>query len=286
MNMLFSAVRATLRYWPVLLILYLANLGSALMLAVLPGVRLLSQSRLGYFEQAAQGLDFNTIQEILIGSLPTLLQGGQSSLTPQIVTFLSVIFELIFVAPLLAWLPTAFLYGGVLLEFIEAPARFDFRRFVWGCWHWWGAFLLLGGLQEAGWWVGFGGLSIAVLLLAGWVGSWLVWAFLPIIGALLVVWLAVIELSRVSMVRIDIRNPLRGIVEAVKALVHHPRQYALIYVVWLGIWLVVQLVFRVGLLPRLPLEFWPLVLVVQQAFVLLRLWARAGRLAGLVIIGQ
>ena len=51
--------------------------------------------------------------------------------------------------PLLAGLPAAFLSGGALLTYAEHPQRFRWRRFLWGCWHWFGAFLLLGVAQTA-----------------------------------------------------------------------------------------------------------------------------------------
>jgi hypothetical protein len=52
------------------------------------------------------------------------------------------------------------------------------------------------------------------------------------------------------------------------------------YLLSLGLLFGLHLIFRLVLFPRLPLAFWPLVLVLQQSFIILRLWAHAARLAG------
>ena len=61
-----------------------------------------------------------------------------------------------------------------------------------------------------------------------------------------------------------------------------PLRILAFYVFAIAVLGLIHLGFRFGLMPRLRLEQWPLVLLVGQAFILLRLWARLARWAGLM----
>ena len=185
--------------------------------------------------------------------------------------------------PLLAWLPTAFVSGGVLLTYAEAPQRFRWRRFLWGCWHWFGAFLLLGiGQFVASLALFLPALAAAVAATAA--AGWLAWIAVPGLALLGVLWTALIETTRVIAVVRGKRNVFRAFSGAVGFIVRHFPAVAGLYGLTLLALGLVHALFRWGLVANLPLNWWPLVLFVQQAFILARLGARLVRLAGSVVL--
>jgi hypothetical protein len=185
-----------------------------------------------------------------------------------------------FALPLLAWLPAAFLNGGLLLAYAEAPQPLRWRRFCWGGWHWFGTFLVLGLVQ---------GIAFTVALLAGLaavgaavaaVGQWLIWLALPLLGLAASLWLAWMEGARIVAVVGGTRNVLRAMGGGIRFVFRHLPSFAVLYGLTLLLTASLHLVFRWGLMRRLPLDWWPLVLLVQQSFVLARLGTRLLRLAG------
>ncbi|MBL7065983.1 MAG: hypothetical protein ISS49_17540, partial [Anaerolineae bacterium] len=198
--------------------------------------------------------------------------------------------------PLLAWLPATFLSGGVLLTYAEAvrlsahdedPQQpFRWRRFLWGCYHWFGAFLLLGVVQ--------GVASVVVLIPAtgaavaavAAVGGWLTWVVVPLLALVVVLWLVLFEYARVIAVVGETRNVARAFVETARFVVRRPLAVAGLYGLALLLLGLLHALYRWVLMPLLPLDWWPLVLLVQQVFILARLWARLVRLAGGVALYQ
>ena len=335
-----SAFRAGLsnavRYRWVLAILLIANLASALPLAVLPALGLVAE--LGHrpaIRQAADGVDAWLVVETLMSPLsgPAL---GESGGWPEVARRLrqGTLLGLLTVAalPLVAWLPAAFLSGGVLLTYADdAPqlsqhkrelrpderdsrvngsshgsgsfpcegklsGSFHWRRFLWGCWHWFGPFLLLGAVQ--------GFVSVVVLVpaigaaavAAATVGGWLAWVIVPVLILVVVLWLALTEYTRVvavvegaaslPFVREGTQNVFQAFAGALRFVFRHPLPVAGLYGLALLLLGTLHVLFRQGLMPRLPLDRWLLVLLVQQAFILARLWARLVRLAGGVALYQ
>jgi hypothetical protein len=272
-----TGLRRTLRYPQVWLLVFAVNLFSALLLAVPPALGLaLDLGHRPAIYAAADGLDAWLVIETLISSLSNTAL-GESGAAPGATLLLAPLLAL--VLPLIAWLPASFLNGGLLLTYAEAPRPFRWRRFLWGGWHWWGAFLLLGGVQ--------GAVSVVMLLLTATVaglvaalGNWAVWIAAPPLILLTMLGLALLEFTRVFAVVDGTRNLAQAFGRAASLIVHRPLAVGLLYGLSFLLVGLLHAVFRLGLLPVLPLELWLLVLGVQQAFLILRLGTRLARLAG------
>ncbi|HET89507.1 MAG TPA: hypothetical protein ENN99_02020 [Chloroflexi bacterium] len=276
-------ISRTIRYWWVVLILFGVNLLSALSLAVLPAGSLASQfgHRIA-IQAAADGVDAWLVVETLMSPLSSGALGGQSVLELanwlQQITLLGLLTAL--VLPLLAWLPAAFLTGGLLLTYVEVTQPFRWRRFLWGCWHWWGAFLLLGVMQGILVILLLLPLTGAVVGLVAIAGGWSAWVGLPLLTVVVAVGLAWIEGARIAAVLGGMRNPFHALGLALRFTIRHLPAVGVLYGLALALLGLLHILFRGLLLPRLPLDGWLLVLVVQQIFILARLWARLVRLAG------
>ena len=274
-----------LRYRWVLLILFVVNLLSALLLAVLPAALSLA-SGLGHrptaIHQAADGVDAWLVIETLMAQLSgaALETGGWPELARRVQQAMLLGLLTATALPLLAWLPATFLSGGVLLTYTEAPEPFRWRRFLWGCWHWFGVFLLLGVVQGV----------ISTVLLVPAIGAtmgavalvdgWLAWIIVGLLVLFAIVWLALTECVRIAAVARRTRDIFYALGEAVRFVYQNFPAIAGLYALALILLGLLHVLYRWGLLPNLPLNWWPVVLVVQQAFILARLWARLVRLAG------
>jgi hypothetical protein len=289
--------RATRTRW-VLVILFAANLVSALPLVVLPGLGLVAFGHRPAIRQAADGVDAWLVIETMLAPLSGAALGGEGAdklhpwpeLTRQLQQATLVGLATAAALPVLAWLTGAFLSGGLVLTFAEVPQdapgtgagsrRFQWRRFLWGCWHWFGAFLLLGAVQGIASSVVFGPLVAAAMGAVAVVGGWSAWVVVPVLVAVGVLWLALMEYTRIVAVVGETRNVVRAFGEAARFVVRNLRAVAGLYGLALVLLGVVHAIYRLGLMPWLPLDWWVLVLVVQQGFVLGRLWARVVRVAG------
>ena len=101
------------------------------------------------------------------------------------------------------------------------------------------------------------------------------------------VWLALFELARAGAVVAGERHVGRALGGALRVLRRRPWPVMLFFGLALGVLGLSHALFRWGLTPVLPLDWWLLVLVVQQAFVVLRLALRLWRLGGEVaLVGQ
>ena len=164
--------------------------------------------------------------------------------------------------------------------------RFHWRRFLWGCWHWFGAFLLLGAVQAVASVVVFALLVGAAMGAVAAVGGWLTWVVTPVLALAAVLWLALTECTRIVAVIEGTRNVLRAFGGAMRFVLRHIPSMAGLYGPALLLLGLVHALYRWGVMPYLPLEWWPLVLVVQQATIAARLGARLVRLAGGVALVQ
>lgn len=278
-----TGLTRALRYPWVLLILFVVNLASALLLATLPALGLTSW--LGHrpaIRHAADGTDAWLVIEGLLASFADTALGqtaGASEFARKAIYFALVNLAAWLLLPLLAWLPAAFLTGGVLLTYAEAPASFRLRRFLWGCWHWFGAFLLLS-LVQGLIFVVFFTVGIAVTALVASLAGWLTWAVLALLVLFALIGLVLFECTRIIAVVEGIRNVARAFSRAVRFCFRRPLAVAGLYGLALLALGLAHALFRLGVLPHLPLTWWLLVLVVQQVFVFARLWARLARLAG------
>jgi len=266
----------------VLLILFAVNLLTALLLVALPALGLLGPAHRPAVRQAADGVDAWLVIETMMSPLTNAVLEGSTEPTPPPGLQQGILLVLLTAAllPLLSWLPASFLTGGVLLTYAEAPPSFRWRRFLWGCWHWWGSFLLLGAVQGVASILLFAPLIGAAGGAIAAAGGWLVWLVVPLLALVAVLWLALMEITRIAAVVGGRRNVARAFGGAVRFIFRHPLPVAGLYGLALLLLALLHALYRLGLMPHLPLDWWPLVLVVQQAFILARLWARLARLAG------
>jgi len=275
------------RYRWVLLILFVVNLLSALPLLALPALGLASEmGRRPAIRQAADGIDAWLVIETLMSPLVGTELGAEaaSEMTGAVrqAALLGALTTL--ALPLVAWLPAAFLNGGLLLTYAEAPSPFRWRRFLWGCWRWFGAFLLLNGAQGIASAALFVSIASAVVGAVALAGSWLLWVIAPLLALVVALWLALMESIRVAAVVGQTRNVWRAFGEATRFVWRNFFAVVGLYVPALLLLVLLQALYRWGLMPHLPLDWWPLVLVAQQAFILARLWARLARAAGGVML--
>jgi hypothetical protein len=284
-----------LRYRQVLLLLFGVNLLSALLLAVLPAAGLAAEfGHRPAMRLAADGVDAWLVIETLMAPLSSTVLAGEGwpELTRRLQQATLVGLTTALALPLLAWLSAAFLSGGVLLTYAEAPQPFDefetqpfrWRRFLWGCYHWFGAFLLLGALQALAssvLFVPLAGIAVGAIAAAG---RWLTWVVVPLLAAVAALWLAVTECTRIVAVVGQTRNIFRAFGGAVRFVFRNFPAVAGLYGLALAVLGSLHALYRWGLMAYLPLDWWPLVLIVQQAFILTRLGARLVRLAGSVAL--
>lgn len=280
-----------LRYRQVLLLLFGVNLLSALLLAVLPAAGLAAEfGHRPSMRQAADGVDAWLVIETLMAPLSsTVLEGeGWPELTRRLQQATLVGLATAVALPLLAWLSAAFLSGGVLLTYAEVPQPFDefeaqpfrWRRFLWGCYHWFGAFLLLGAVQGVASVVLFVPLVGAAVGAVAAIGGWLTWVVVSLVALTALLWLTLTEWARIVAVVGQTRNIFRAFGRAVRFVFRNFPAVAGLYGLALAVLGSLHALYRWGLMAYLPLDWWPLVLIVQQAFILTRLGARLVRLAG------
>lgn len=279
------------RYRWVLLVLFAVNLISALSLTVLPALGLASgMGQRPVIHQVADGLDAWLVIETLMAPVSDVALEilGESESTRWVQQAMILGLITVLALPLVAWLPTAFLTGGVLLTYAEAPLSFiglgtvpfRWRRFLWGCWRWFGVFLLLSVVQAAVSTVLFVPIVGAAIGAIAFVGGWLAWIVVPLLVFFAVLWLALMEYVRIAAVVSQTRHIFQAFTRAVRFVFQNLPVVAGLYGLALLLLGLLHALYRWGLLPHLPLDWWPVVLVVQQAFILARLWARLVRLAG------
>lgn len=300
---LIQGARRAARLWPVLLLMLLGTLLSAGLLALIPAQTLLDLSRRPVIADMAAGIRAWKIID-LFGQIGGMQVGSTSS--PASTQFFLLLLGFA-VMPLVGGVVSAFLYGGMLLAYSESAAsdrlaawrsaagladqtnlaaepqaeRFSLRRFLWGCWHWFGGYLALALIQAL---LFFGAAFLTVTLAmflfrqgpAGTAGG------IALLVVVLVLWLMLFELARVRMVLNGTRNPFRGIGLAFGDLFRRPLALLAFYTAALLVLMAVQVVFRLFINPNVPLELLLLALLVQQGFILLRLFLTGARLAGLV----
>ena len=274
--------RNSTRYWQALIVLFLVNVVGGGLLALLPGLLLLGQAHYPAIREAAGGVPAWMLFEILLNPVTNAnLAAGTTAnlLSPSLKSGVFAMLLALVLIPWAAWLPGCLVSGGLLLAFKEAPAAFSWKRFLWGCWHYWSAFLLLGLAQTL--------LTLIVCIpaivicyIVFHLAPWSALLSAPILLIGLIWWTAFFELGQAYLVAGDERKIGGALRIAKMTLLHRIATLSGYYILSLAGLLVLHLVFQVELLPRLPLVYWPLVLAVQQAFIFLRLWSHASRLAG------
>ena len=272
------------RYWQALLALFLVNLLGGLLLAVVPALELLGPAHYTAIREAAPGIPTWMAIETLLNPVGNLsLQAGTNgrAISSTLQTGLISILLALGLLPGVAWLPGCLVSGGLLMTYKDASDTFQWKRFLWACWHYWGAFLLLGLLET------LLTLLVLIIVLTGFsitVGliPWSAIILAPVTILVVVLWTGFMELAQVYLVAGENRNIGAALRAALVLLRRRFIPLAIYYFVSLGLLLGLHLIFQIGLFPHMPLAFWPLVLILQQAFIVLRLWAHAARLAGAV----
>lgn len=280
-----EGTRRVLVRWPALLFMLLGTLVAAGLLALIPALNLFSVAHTALIDELAAG--------VRAGQLVDLVQRiAESQTNPSDSPFngpVALVLLGFALMPLVGGVVSAFLYGGVLLSYKEAgPSQaqgFRLGRFLWGCGRWFLSFLALGIIQA----VLFLLLFVPLVFLAVFLGRFgtvgiAAGAALVVLFALL--GLMVFELARVRLVLNDSRNLFRALGQAFVDLFRRPLTLLGFYAAALLLLLGVQALFRLVINPNAPLDVLPLALLVQQGFLLVRLFCRALRLAGLMSLFQ
>lgn len=272
------------RLWPVALVLWAINFATAACLALLPAAALWGPAHRPAIQTAADGIELQLLLEII--TIPVVNQNvGLPVQTPAYQQAVLLLLGVGGLLPFATLLPSAFLHGGAWLTLHEYPQPFSLKRFLWGGAHWYGSFWVLGVAE------GLGSLSLAaalaflVPLVAGWSRE-LSWALLLMVAGVSLVGFMLCELAGAALIVKGTRNPFSAFHTAAQWLGSSPPALHLTYGVTLFALLFIHLLFRFGLFPVVPLAVWPLALLVQQAFILLRLLARLWRWGSvLAVIG-
>lgn len=278
-----NGLARSIRYPQVLLIAYLLNLLTGLLLMVIPALVLVAPAHRTAVQDAANGIDMWLVEEVLEAPATYSILQGLPAVEPPFWLqqgFLVGALTLLAI-PILAWLPASFLRGGILLAYVEAPQPFSWKRFWWGCWHWFGAFLLINLI--------LGGVTflLALVLVIGVIsamaaaGTQINWVTLPLTVLIIVPWLAILDYTHLLAVAGQTRNVFKAFGKAFVLIFRRPLALIGLYGLSVLLLVLVHLVFG-NLLPILPQVWWPLVFVVTQAFIVARLWARMVRWAGAV----
>jgi hypothetical protein len=285
-----TGMGTVVKYWQVMVVLYGVALTTGVVVILTPALQLFEPARLTIIQDAAQGISAWMVQE-LAGLLPNLpgmpVEAAQSIPLQELPGVLLFALGGAAVIPLVAWLTGSALAGGMLLIYSEAPNPFRWMRFLWGCWNWWGPFLMVSVFQ-AGFILVIFYMGI-VLSQAATDSSWGVinsLAAVPLLGLFLLVLsgIAIFEITRVAAVQVETRNPMKAIRYALIFALRNPLSLVSFYLLAAVVILFVHMIFRLGLFPHLPLYFWPVMLMSQQVFVLVRLFVRSQRLAGLTAL--
>lgn len=284
LEVVLNGIKRFIRYPQVLLSAYLVNLLGASLLILVPALLLIELSRYTAIRTAADGIDTWMVTELLMSTATyPALQGLSEALPPDwLGTSMIVILVTFLAIPFVAWLPSSFFAGGALLTYVESPDVFSWRRFFWGCWHWFGAFLLLNLL------LGIVTQILVTVLLAGMqyassLASWLNWITVPVCVLILVVWLAILEYTRLFAVSKNTRNVFKTFGDAIGVLLRNHLSLPGVYLLLLGILFVIHMLFR-SLLSSQWASMGLLFLIASQLFILARLSLRLARWAGIVEI--
>lgn len=275
------------RYPQILISAYALNILSALLLVAVPALLLIKPAHYTAIAKAADGIDTWLVSELILSiSTYPVLEGLAAPVTPDWLSQgLLVIAGIFLIMPFVVWIPGSFFAGGTLLTYVEAPARFSWRRFLWGCWHWFGAFLLANLILGIATQILLAVMITVVAIAPSTIGSWINWIVIPIVILVIVLWLMILEYTRLIAVYANTRNIFKAFWDAVVLVFR--RLWALLgfYALSLLILLFTHVIFRNLLLSEV--ASWGLVfLVVSQIFIMARLSLRLIRWAGAVDLYQ
>jgi hypothetical protein len=273
------------RYPQILFGAYILNLLGALLLLLIPAFLLIEPAHYTAIQTAADGIDTWLVTELMMSTTTyPALQGLSETQSPDWLSQdILVIVVTLLVIPLLSWLPSSFFAGGTLLTYMEVAQEFSWRRFLWGCWHWFGTFLLINML------LGIVTQVLVILLLIGIgfafsaIGSWGNWITIPIFVLVMIPWLAILEYTRLLAVSSNTRNAFQTLWKAIGLVFRRPLVLMGLYVLSLLTLLLMHIIFR-SLLQSEFVSWWPLYLIVSQIFIAARLLTRLVRWAGAVTI--
>jgi hypothetical protein len=273
------------RYPQLLFSAYVLNLLSALLLVLVPALLLIGPAHYTSIQTAADGIDAWLVAELMMSTTTyPALQGLSESLPPDWLSqSLLVIAGILLIMPFLAWLPASFLAGGTLLTYVEAPPEFSWRRFLWGCWHWFGAFLLINLILGIMTQILVAGLFAGMIAASSAIGGSINWITVPFFALVLTLWLIVLEYTRLFAVYHQTRNPFKALRSAITLIVHRPLALIGFYVLSLLILLLIHVIFRTLLVSEF-VSWGFLFLTVSQIFIMARLSVRLTRWAGAVAI--
>lgn len=274
-----TGARGAARYWPIILIFFAVNACAAAAWTVplraalapvwdRPGVWG-PDGGLPVAALAEHMLSLSRVADVTAPEAPEDLAPETTLAT------LAVLGGLIVAAAAAALLP-----GGAILIYHEQSPSFSFRRFIWGTAHWGVPFLVLWLLEAVvtalAWALGFFLLLLGLGAGAG--ACALVPGLIIVLGAPFFFGMLA-EYARVASVAHDRRNPFAMLARAWRAVSARPGAYIGIYALGPVLALALLALYGYVLSPTIALAALPVMIVVQQMVVVLRLLARLWRLA-------
>lgn len=282
-----KGIELSLQYWQAMAALWVANILIAGLVGLLPALALYDLAQRPMITQAAERVEAGMVLETFLAPISLgQLNGVQSDIENTGVRGVLSLLIILTALPFLTWLSGAFLHGGMLLAYIEAPQPFRWRRFWWGCWHWFGAFLLLGFIQVLAAALALLPLAIISSIGAAALGQWVGWLgiiFLAVLGIFLI---GLVEATRIFAVAGDTRNLVNSSARAFRFISGRLFAWGFFYLLALVTLATWHTLFRLAIQPQLPLEVWLITLAIYQLFIIGRLWSRAIRNAGVIELAR
>ncbi len=287
--MLRSTLAHTLAARRLWLVLYIVSLLSGLIVIALPATQLLDATTYISIVDAADGVDLYQLSELFqIGEINTALDSALFDGLTERVTL--TVFGVVGLALGLAFIVSAFVRGGVLgvLNQHVASAERGRGQFTSHAQRYYFSMLMLQMLH------GFLIVTLVALVLAlvsmvttlelaSQSGVWTIVALGGFVWLLYQIWF---EMAAATIIAHRVRNPFVAFWRGMRQFFDQPLRVLGFFLLALLLMAGIQVLFRFGIHPNLPPRLWPLVLVVQQVSILLRLVLRVFRYAGLLSFVQ
>ncbi|HSH04698.1 MAG TPA: hypothetical protein VLL52_19455 [Anaerolineae bacterium] len=281
MHKLFTPTATTVRrYWPLIIIVWLVNQLTALVISLPLIFTLHRLTTYPLFNQFARhGLNTDLIIDTLATTI-ILPPDHKLDIVPPAQDALIWLLLLFFlIIPLTTLITGAFIRGGILLTYHEQPHTINWRRFLWACWHWWFFFLAINTLQLfIGLFFALSGLIFASYALFNFGPLGLATALLLLLLPYLQ-WLIFTEGYNTAAITTNSRNPLTIYRHYHQYRRQHSRSIFTLYLSITLLLLTIHFLYRFILRPIFPDHFWPLIFFLQTLFIITRLSLQLGRYA-------
>ena len=265
------------RHWPLVFVLLIVNLLSAALLLLIPANTLGDAASFTAIRDAADGTDFWQLLDITQNAAirEQLNLTGADPITAKLG---STVLGIVGLLPIVAMVPAAFLKGGIYQTLHQSNQTHKDYTFSRAGWRWFGSFLLLACINLLVFSVV---IIIASVLSAAVTGTSFVWVGILTVGLLLFFWWQVSELAGAFLIVYNRKNPFWGWLKAIGFVLEKFGRITAFYLLTLITILAVHYLFRFIIHPLIPLTSSLILLLINQLFIITRLWLKVARLGSI-----